>query len=48
MNVTHYIGLGVHKKSISYCVKRSDGEVVEQGKLPGNPVQASREISVFP
>jgi transposase len=28
--------LDVHKKSISYCVKRSDGEVVEEGKLPAS------------
>ena len=34
MNRNHYIGLDVHKKSISYCVKRGDGEIVEEGKLP--------------
>src|SRR2546427_5564320 len=33
MNVNHYIGLDVHKKSISYCVKTADGTVVEEGKL---------------
>ena len=33
MSVNHYIGLDVHKKSISYCVKRSDGQIVEEGKL---------------
>lgn len=33
MNCNHYIGLDVHKKSISYCVKRSDGQIVEEGKL---------------
>ena len=33
MNVPHYIGLDVHKKSVSYCVKSSDGRIVEEGKL---------------
>lgn len=39
MSVNHYIGFDVHKKSISYCVKRSDGQIVEEGKLP-----ATREV----
>jgi transposase len=34
MNVTHYIGFDVHKKSVSYCVKTADGTIVEEGKLP--------------
>src|SRR3974377_1268047 len=38
MNVKHYIGFDVHKKSISYCVKVADGTIVEEGK-----VKASRE-----
>jgi transposase len=33
MNVNHYIGFDVHKKSISYCVKTADGNIVEEGKL---------------
>ena len=33
MNVTHYIGFDVHKKSVSYCVKVADGKIVEEGKL---------------
>jgi transposase len=33
MNVTHYIGFDVHKKTISFCVKTADGQVVEEGKL---------------
>jgi len=39
MNVIHYIGFDVHKKSISYCVKLADGKVVEEGKL-----RAAREV----
>ena len=33
MNVNHYIGFDVHKKSISYCVKPADGTIVEEGTL---------------
>lgn len=33
MNVNHYIGFDVHKKSISYCVKASNGTILEEGKL---------------
>ena len=33
MNVNHYIGFDVHKKSISYCVKTADGTIVEEGTL---------------
>ncbi len=33
MNTCHYIGLDVHKKSISYCVKAADGTIVEEGKV---------------
>src|ERR1700733_12419101 len=37
MNVIHYIGLDVHKKTVSYCIKTADGRIVREGKL-----QASR------
>jgi len=33
MNVTHYIGFDVHKKSISFCSKTADGAIVEEGTL---------------
>jgi transposase len=33
MNVIHYIGLDVHKKTISFCIKTSDGRIVREGKL---------------
>src|SRR6202167_2277247 len=34
MNVIHYIGLDVHKKTISYCIKTADGRIVREGRLP--------------
>jgi transposase len=33
MNAIHYIGLDVHKKTISYCIKTADGRIVQEGKL---------------
>jgi len=33
MNVIHYIGLDVHKKTISYCIKTADGRIVREGQL---------------
>jgi len=29
----YYIGLDIHKKTISYCVKKVDGTIVQQGKI---------------
>ncbi len=39
MNVNHYIGFDVHKKSVSYCVKCADGQIVEEGRL-----RATRQV----
>jgi transposase len=33
MNAIHYIGLDVHKKTISYCIKSAAGEIVKEGTL---------------
>jgi transposase len=33
MNVIHYIGLDVHKKTISYCIKTADGRIVQEGSV---------------
>jgi transposase len=33
MNAIHYIGLDVHKKTISFCVKTAGGQIVEGGTL---------------
>ena len=33
MNLIHYIGLDVHKKTISFCIKTADGRIVQEGKL---------------
>ena len=35
---SYYVGLDVHRKSISFCVKRADGAIVREGKI-----EATRE-----
>lgn len=29
----HYVGLDVHKQTVSYCVKTVAGELIEEGRL---------------
>ena len=33
MNVTHYIGLDVHKKHINFCSKAANGEILKEGRV---------------
>jgi hypothetical protein len=33
VNAIHYIGLDVHKKTISYCIKTAAGQIVKEGTL---------------
>ena len=33
MNSMYYIGLDVHKKTISYCIKDASGKVPQEGKI---------------
>jgi hypothetical protein len=40
MTVIHYIGLDVHKKTISYCIKTAAGQIVRQGKLEATRSEA--------
>ena len=42
MNVIHYIGLDVHKKTISYCIKTADGRIVREGETAGVALNASK------
>src|SRR5580658_9476964 len=34
MDSMQYVGLDIHKKTISYCVKLADGTIVKEGVLP--------------
>jgi transposase len=31
--VSYYVGLDVHKQSVSYCIKRPEGTIVREGKV---------------
>jgi transposase len=34
MLLSYYVGLDVHRKSISFCVMRADGTLVREGRIP--------------
>jgi len=36
MKIMHYVGLDIHKKTISYCVKLADGTIVKEGNIVAN------------
>ena len=33
-SVSYYVGLDVHRQSVSYCIKRPEGTIVREGKVP--------------
>ena len=33
MSTYYYIGLDIHKRTISYCVKKVDGTIIQQGTI---------------
>ena len=45
MNVIHYIGLDVHKKSISYCIKTTDGRIVREGRATWPNLQTTKRLA---
>ena len=38
----YYIGLDVHKKTISYCVKDGSGRICQEGKVARTPISKQR------
>lgn len=36
MLTTHYVGLDIHKKTISFCVRQSDGTILQEGTVAAN------------
>jgi len=42
MSVCYYIGLDIHKKTISYCIKKVDGTIFQQGKIAAERKSLSR------
>ncbi len=41
---THYVGLDIHKKTISFCVRQSDGVILLECTIAGNS-QAFRRMA---
>lgn len=48
MSAIYYIGLDIHKKVISYCIKRIDGELVRQGTVSADRKALMKWITDLP
>src|SRR6202162_4960781 len=47
-NIMYYIGLDVHKKTISYCVKDASGQVHQEGKIGATRRELDSWIKTLP
>lgn len=41
MDGMHYVGLDVHKKTISFCIREANGRIVEEGVILANRTAVS-------
>ena len=48
METMYYIGLDVHKRTISYCVKDGSGKVHSQGQIPATRYDLDRWMKTLP
>ena len=48
MERLYYIGLDIHKKTISYCVKQVDGKVIQEGKVAADRKTLFRWMAGLP
>lgn len=48
MDSVYYVGLDVHKKSISYCVKQADGTIVNQGQVAARRADLTAWVGQLP
>ena len=48
MEPMYYIGLDVHKRTISYCVKDSGGKVYAEGSIPATRIDQDRWMKTLP
>jgi hypothetical protein len=48
MHSMYYIGLDVHKRVISYCVKDGSGTIQGEGKIPATRVDLDRWMKTLP
>src|SRR5271169_3858 len=44
----HFIGLDIHKKTISYCVKDVSGKVLAEGTVPATRIQLNEWMKTLP
>lgn len=44
----YYIGLDIHKKTIAFCIKKSDGEIIEQGSIPAKRSALTNWLTSLP
>jgi len=47
-NSLYYVGLDVHKKSITFCVKQHDGTLVREGTIPARRTALSAWVESLP
>lgn len=48
MNSMHYVGLDVHKKTISYCLRQADGTIVQEGTIASTRQALTGLLECFP
>jgi transposase len=48
MDIMYYIGLDVHKKTISFCVKDASGQVHQEGKIGATRRELDHWIETLP
>jgi transposase len=48
MQPMYYIGLDVHKRKISYCVKDSSGKLHSEGSIPATRFDLDRWMKTLP
>src|SRR5689334_23026885 len=44
----YFVGLDVHKQVIAYCVKKGDGEIVSEGKIPATRTSLDQWVKTLP
>ncbi len=44
----YYIGMDIHKKKISYCIKTASGVIKEEGSVSSNRVGLGQWVSNLP
>ena len=48
MDSVYYLGLDVHKKTISYCLKQSDGQIVCEGSVAARRGALAAWVALLP